>query len=430
MSRLFVLVIYNCLLPVFFIVAFPAWLIKMWRRGGYGSGLLERFGKFRTKKSSEPRDVVYIHAVSVGEVLIAQKLIAGWLKEHADDRIVLAATTSTGHAVAKEKSPEGVRVIYSPLDFSFIVRSVFRRFTPRQIILIESETWPNLLNIARKSEIPVAMVNARLSQRSEARFHKVTGLVKPLFEMVKVFAVQNQGDAERFEKLGISAEKISVTGSMKFDPSGGAVPQCRDEFTKMLSDFGNTKPVILAASTHGGEEKLIGEALVKSGVEALYLIVPRHAERRAAVKADLESIGYEVCLRSDYATPKTPDKACLVADTTGELRDWTAHADIVIVGKSWLGEGGQSPAEAIMAGVPVICGNNMGNFEPLMTMLRERKGVYMLDSSDQIADTVSALLSDISLRETTTTAAKEVLSLHQGAVERTVNLVYLNASVR
>ncbi len=429
MSHFFLLVLYNCLLPVFFIVAFPMWLIKMWRRGGYGSGLFERLGKFKGDKSAEPQGVVYIHAVSVGEVLIAQKLILEWLKKHEGERIVLAATTSTGHAVAREKSPEGVRVIYSPVDFGFSVRAVFRRFTPRQVILIESEAWPNLLNIARKRGVPVAMVNARLSQRSEARFHKLAGLVQPVFEMVDTFAVQNEGDAKRFEKLGIPAEKISVTGSIKFDPSGGSVPECRAEFASVINDFGKARPVILAASTHSGEEKLIGDALMKSGIDALYLVVPRHAERRATVKSDLESLGYEVCLRSVYKSPRTPSKACLVADTTGELRDWTAHADVVIVGKSWLGKGGQSPAEAIMGGKPVICGPNMANFEPLMTMLRESGGVHMLDSTHELAEMVSSLLIDSSIRETTTTAAKEVLFIHDGAVERTVDLVYLNAFV-
>lgn len=430
MSRTFVLCLYNCLLPVFFIVAFPAWLLKMWRRGGYGSGLLERFGKFKARKDCEPQKVVYVHAVSVGEVLIAQKLIAAWLEKYPDEKIVLAATTSTGHAIAKEKSPDRVRVIYSPLDFGFIVRSVFRRFSPRQIILIEAEAWPNLLNVARRSAIPVAIVNARLSKRSEARFHKVSGLVRPLFGMVQTIAVQNAGDAERFINLGIIAEKIHVTGSIKFDPTGGVEPRQRSEFHTLLNDFGQEKPVVLAASTHAGEEKLIGEALLKSGADALYLVVPRHAERRAAVTADLKSIGYEVILRSDYHVPNRPDKACLVADTTGELRDWTAHADLVIIGKSWLGEGGQNPAEAILAGVPVVCGPHMGNFEPLITMLREEGGVKVLESAERLPETMEFLLHDEPLRETMTKAAKEVLDVHQNAVAKTIDLVYLNASVR
>jgi len=388
----------------------------MWRRGGYGTGLMERFGKFKAKRISEPQGVVYIHAVSVGEVLIAQKLIKEWLEVYPEERIVLAATTSTGLVLAKEKSPDCIRVIYSPLDFSFILRSVFCRFKPRQIVLIEAEMWPNFLNLARKSEIPVAVVNARLSQRSEARFHKVAGLVNPLFEMVSLFAVQNKDDAERFEKLGVTEEKIHITGSIKFDPSGGTPPQRRHEFNNLLQDFGKDRPVVLAASTHAGEEKLIGHSIKKLGTNALFLVIPRHAERRAAVRADLEAAGYEVCLRSDYQKPMNPEQACFVADTTGELRDWTAHADLIVIGKSILGEGGQNPAEAIMAGVPVI------------TMLRAKGGVKMISSEGELSHVIENLLDDQKEREKMTAAAREVLLLHEKAVAKTLDLVYVDTS--
>ena len=161
MSRSLILLIYNIALPVFFIFAFPAWLIKMWRRGGYGTGLRERFAIFDRSASSEPKGCIYVHAVSVGEVLLALKLIEKIL-EHADaPPVVLAATTSTGHAVAKEKAAGNVRVIYSPLDFGFIVRAVLDRFAPRRIILIEAEAWPNLLRIAQKNGVPVCIANAQ-----------------------------------------------------------------------------------------------------------------------------------------------------------------------------------------------------------------------------------------------------------------------------
>jgi 3-deoxy-D-manno-octulosonic-acid transferase len=145
----------------------------MAKRGGIGSGLLERFSLFKEDESSEKQGVIYIHAVSVGEVLIAIKLINEWLVQHPQERILLVPTTATGHAVAKEYASDGVRVIYSPLDFGFILRRVFRRFAPKQIILMESEIWPNMLNVARKLSIPVNIANARLSSRSEQRYLKL-----------------------------------------------------------------------------------------------------------------------------------------------------------------------------------------------------------------------------------------------------------------
>lgn len=420
MSRNQVLIIYNLLLPVFFILAFPAWLVKMWKRGGYGSGLLERFAIFKTSAAKEPKGVVYVHAVSVGEVLIALKLIDAWLGEYPDEQIVLAATTSTGHEVARSKFPQSVRVIYSPIDFGFLVRAVFRRFEPRQVVLIEAEAWPNLLNVARKRGIPVSMVNVRLSRRSEARYHKFAALVSPLFAMVDRFCMQNEEDAERFSRLGISQDKIKITGSIKFDPSGGVVPRKRSEFQEMLDEFGSGRQVVMAASSHAGEEKLIGEALLQSENNVLYVVVPRHAERRVEVARDLEAAGFEVVLRSDFRSPEDSQKACLVVDSTGELRDWTAHADVLVVGKSWLGEGGQNPAEAIAAGIPVICGPNMGNFEPLISRLREAEGVKMLDSTEFIPKTLSSLLSDPTSMELMAGRARSVLACHEHAVEKTI----------
>jgi len=397
----------------------------MWKRGGYGSGLLERFAKFKKSASEESKGGVYVHAVSVGEVLIALKLIEVWMVKEPDESFVLAATTSTGHEIAIQHASSRIRVIYSPLDFGFLVRAVLARFEPRQIVLIESELWPNMLNIARRRKIPVSMVNARLSQRSEGRYQKLSALVAPLFEMVGSYCVQNDGDARRFQNLGVPAEKIHVTGRIKFDPSGGTVPQRREEFQRQLDDFGVGRRVVMVASTHAGEEKLIGAAHLQSRSDALYVVVPRHAERRAEVVADLESIGFEVILRSDYHKPESPENACFVVDTTGELRDWTAHADLMIVGKSWLGEGGQNPAEAIVAGVPVVCGPHMGNFEPLITMLREGDGVKMLKDVEALSDVLTDLLNDPLECEMMIQHARQVMECHTRAVEKTIAMLRL-----
>lgn len=426
MARVIVLTIYNLLLPVFFIIAFPAWLVKMWKRGGYGTGLKQRFALFDEPAELEPKGGVYIHAVSVGEVLIALKLIHTWLENYPEQKFILSATTSTGHDVARKNSPESVRVIYSPLDFGLIVRAVFRRFQPQQIILTEAEAWPNLLNVARKSHLPVSMINARLSARSEARYQKLKCLVKPLFEMIGKICVQNEEDAERFKNLGISPEKIHVTGSIKFDPDAGAAatPTRRAEFSEILSEFGQDRKVVLAASTHAGEEKLLGAELLASKTNALFLVVPRHAERRAEVVADLESLGFEVVLRSNYHTPANPEKACFVADTTGELRDWTAHADLVMIGKSWLGKGGQNPAEAITARVPVMAGPYMGNFQPLVSELEREGGIEIVSEVVKIRDSISRLLSEDAYVSAMTEQAVRVLNSHREATLRTIKRLH------
>lgn len=399
----------------------------MWRRGGYGTGLLERFAIFNTPKKVESKDVLYVHAVSVGEVLIASKLIRAVLDKDSARSVVLAVTTSTGHAVAKEKMPASVRVIYSPLDFGFIVRLVFRRFLPCQIVLIEAEAWPNFLRIAQKKSIPVTVVNARLSARSEKRFKQFRCLIKPVFDMVSLFGVQNSEDAERFIGVGVEKQKIRVTGSIKFDPSGGQVPRKRDEFKDLLACFGDadgSQPVILLASTHPGEEKLLASAIRRSSVHCTLVVVPRHAERRTEVVSDLVEAGYHPVLRTSFdRSQAVVTNACLVVDTTGELCDWTAHADWVIIGKSWLGEGGQNPAEAIAAGVPVICGPHMGNFQPLVSQLCDRDGMIMLSESDELVEMIPRLVSGELDTSGMTDRAKLLLKSHSQAIEKTMELL-------
>ncbi|MFT5634544.1 MAG: 3-deoxy-D-manno-octulosonic-acid transferase [Rubritalea sp.] len=423
MAKFLVLTIYNILLPFFFAFAFPAWLIKMAKRGGVGSGLLERFSLFKEDERSEKKGVIYIHAVSVGEVLIAIKLINEWLLQHPQDRILLVPTTATGHAVAKEHAPQGVRVIYSPLDFGFILRRVLRRFLPKQIILMESEIWPNMLHETQKLSIPVNVANARLSPRSEKRYLKLGFILRPLLEMLGKLCAQDSGDKSRWESIGVPAEKISVTGSIKFDQSGAGKPQRRAEFGQMLAGVSAGKKIVMAISTHAGEEAWIAGGLKALADDICLVIVPRHAERRAKVVSDIASEGYDVVLRSKCEANKPG--ACLVIDSTGELRDWTAHADVVIVGKSILGEGGQNPTEAMSVSVPVLTGADMRNFEPLVTQLREAGGIKMFSSQQEMLDSVRELLNGNSAEGSAQTeAALKVLQSHQGATRRTVEALW------
>ena len=173
----------------------------------------------------------------------------------------------------------------------------------------------------------------------------------------------------------------------------------------------------------------MADALQTSASDALLVVVPRHAERRAEVLADLESSGFEVVLSSQYQAPQNAAKACLLVDTTGELCDWTAHADVVVIGKSWLAQGGQNPAEAIVAGVPVITGPHMGNFEPLVSMLCDAGGITMLSSASELGKALQDVLADHEHASQVCQRAKNVLANHQNAVQKTIELLNMNASV-
>ncbi len=418
MKFYFILALYNLLLPVVFLFGFPAWLIKMLKRGGYGTGLMERFALFREQKDFEKAGATYIHAVSVGEVMIALKLIKQWQKQFPSRHFILAPTTATGHAVAKANAPSQVRVIYSPIDFILTVRTVLIRFEPRQIVLIEAETWPNLLHQAHKLGIPVSIVNARFSPRSRRRFLKLSSWVSPLFSLLRQVCIQDAPDHDTWCRLGLTPQQILHTGSIKFDPAGSGKPKQSEAFATMLEAFGEKRPIIMALSTHTGEEAWIGSVLREHFPEALYVAVPRHFERAEEVRQDLNELGYEVILRSQFKAPAQPQKACFVINSTGELQTWTAHAHVAIIGKSILGTGGQNPTEAIAANVPVICGAAMQNFQSLIDQLQRNDAVELIQTQSELARAIQCSLSEES--KARTQRALATLQIHAGATERTV----------
>ena len=416
--KAWVRLIYNLLLPVFCLLAAPAWVIKMARRGGLDWRLLQRIGIYRDRPDKEDRHTVYVHAVSVGEIRMALRLITRWKQRDPLMRFVVAATTSTGFQVAEREALEGVRVIYSPLDLPPLLRSVFRRFKPVLIVLIDSEIWPNLLHVSSRRQIPVALVNARLSDRSARRYQRIRTIAEPMLNQINIVCVQAEEHVESWRKIGISPERLVITGSLKFDLDGVQVPIKRAEFKDMLDSFGCGRPIVLAASTHHGEERLIAEA-VGEVPGALAVLLPRHVERRQAVVSELETGGFEVVLRSRFRAPEKPKAAVLLVDSTGELGDWTALADVVVIGKSFLGRGGQNPVEAILVDAPVVCGPDMSNFEPLASELRAVSAIECVSQS-KLADTLRAILASDQRRQSLTKSARAVIDKHRGSTDRII----------
>ncbi len=416
-----VLGLYRLLLPLFLLSALPGWLVRMGRRGGFGSGLRERFSIYTRPEEEEPCGAVHLHSISVGETMLALKLIRAWRERDPGQRFVLATGTATGHAVAKEAALADVRVTYSPVDLRFCVARYLNRFEPAQLVLVEGEAWPHLLLGCRKRGIPVSLVNARLSPRSEKRYRKLASIVRPVFGMLDKVAAQEPADVERWEALGVERGKIRVTGSSKFDPGAAVLPSKREDFAQMLDTFGKDRAVVLSSSTHGDEEAWIAKALRE--IPALCALVPRHAERRAEVKAALEKEGFEVVLRSSFHPPRDPARACFVIDSTGELRDWTAHATLVVIGKSILGKGGQSPVEAILGRKPLLFGPHMQNFEPLCSSLVAAGGAIRFHDDAELAASVLALLEDPARAARMCDEAARVLATHSGATGRMVDML-------
>lgn len=414
---------YRLLLPLLFLAAFPGWVLKMLRRGGFGTQLQERAGIYLSSKEFEPCGAVHVHAVSVGETLLALKLIRAWLQRDPTQAFVLATGTATGHHVGTAECIPQVRVTYAPLDFPSMVRRYMKRFEPSKMVLIEGDAWPHLLIACRKRKIPVSLVNARISPRSARRYRRFAAWVKPVFAMLDIVAIQERDDSTIWRDLGVDAEAIHHTGSLKSDPGSGDAPARRPEFQQILDRLGKGRPVVLAASTHPGESAWIAKAIQQADPRALIAIAPRHAERRAEVKEELEQAGFRVVLRSQIENlTENPEGHVLVIDTTGELRDWTAHADAVVIGKSFLSSGGQNPSEAIRAQKPVIFGPHMENFEPLASRLIAADAALLAHDQAELSRAIQSALEPQNAFSLARNAI-QLLQTHEGATQRIIDLI-------
>ena len=416
------LFLYNIFYPLFLLVSLPGFFIKMRRRGGRTRDVWERLGFYCKPLSEEARGGIYVHAVSVGEVFIALKWIRAWREQH-DEPVVLATSTATGLQVVRQCGVPGLRALYSPVDIPCVLRRCMRRFVPRAVVLIEAELWPNQARLCRRLGVPMVMLNARLSPRSERRYAKVRSITGALFSHLSALAAQNEHDVARFAGIGVPPGIISVTGSIKFDVLGDSPAVPRADFVRILQRLAGGRPVVLACSTHPGEELLIARAAREVG--AFPLIVPRHMERRAEVVQDLQSAGFTPILRSIAgAEPPQCESACYIVDTTGELREWTALANVAVIGKSFCisAGGGQNPVEAIAAHVPVVVGPDMTNFADLSAMLCECQGIWPC-KAEGLTETLRHILA--SPQEATERAerAYAALRVHAGATKRSVALV-------
>jgi 3-deoxy-D-manno-octulosonic-acid transferase len=336
----------------------------------------------------------------------------------------LTTTTTTGFAFANKNAPRWIEVMYSPLDFWPIMRRAFAVIQPERILLVEAEVWPNLVGIAHARRIPIALVNARLSPRSEKRMRSFQLFVRPTFRLLDLVCVQYPQDIARWTAIGVDPARIKSAGSIKYDSENTSIDL--ETPRAILAGFGlRDRPVFFGGSTHRGEEKILMEvfqALRREFSDLLLFIAPRHVERIEEVRCELADAGLQIALRSE--TPeagRTID--CLLLDSTGELRNWYGVATVVFVGKSLTGHGGQNPAEAILAGKPVLFGPHMENFAALAHELLHRDGAIQIDSPTEMQIAMAKLLSNRERRETMVQNAREVLEMHRGATARTAQLV-------
>ena len=423
------LFLYNLFLPFALLFSIPFYLRRMLKRGGYARNFVQRFGFFSTalRQQIGGRTWTWIRAVSVGEMLLALRLAAELRRQDPEFRAVISTTTSTGYQLGLNRADAAyLQVIYSPVDFYPILQRVWRFIRPTRIVLIDSDLWLSFLALAQHTNVPVFLANARLSSRSENRYLRRRWLSMPLFwkRLNAVFA-QDSKDAGRWERLGLPSQKITVTGSIKYDRAG-LVTEHNLRFVEWLEQRGiaSDRPVLLGGSLHPGEEELLFQAFqqLREKHPALFLIlVPRHAERAPEIEDLLRKEPVSFTRRSNPIL--SPDTAVLLVDSTGELRDWYETATVAIIGKSFRGVGGQNPVEPLLAHKPVVCGPHMENFRFLVEELVAENGIKQIASDQDLVPALDQLLADPDAANRMVKRAETVLAQHDGATALTARLI-------
>jgi 3-deoxy-D-manno-octulosonic-acid transferase len=423
--------LYNLLWPIGLLFFLPGYFMKMVRRGGYREKFGQRLGIYdqgmRTRLSEQRS--TWLHAVSVGEVNIALKLARALRALEPDLRCVLTTTTTTGFALANQSVPSWIEVMYTPLDYWPIMRRAFAVIRPVRIVLVEAEVWPNLAAEAHARRVPLVLVNARLSPRSEQRYRRFRVFVAPTFRLLDLVCVPEREDIDRWTALGVPRGRIRVTGSIKYDPDVQAESQAVAAPLWNGSSVGTSDGAVLfGGSTHRGEEEILATVFLRLRQQFPSLrlfIAPRHVERLREIRAQLDALGLRVALASKARMDGEPNEAdCVLLDTTGELQRWYDIATVVFVGKSLTAHGGQNPVEPILAGKPVVFGPHMENFGMLARTLVSRKAAIQVRDADSLERAIVELLQDTEARQRLVQNAREVLSTHKGATERTAALVH------
>jgi 3-deoxy-D-manno-octulosonic-acid transferase len=423
---------YNILFAVFFWLSAPWYFLKMSRRPNWRPGFWQRFAFYgsEVKRPDGTRPVLWLHAVSVGEVGICLQLIRALEPRLPAFQFVVSTTTSTGMGELGRKLPPHIPRFYYPFDFPGAVRRAMNTFRPGGIILVENELWPNFLWQAIDRKIPLFLANARISDRSLPNYRRASFLFRPIFSQFRAVGCQEPGDTGRLAQLGFPADAIRVVGSLKFDaaqPDPGPGLDARS----LLRQIGvnNNAKILVAGSTHPGEEDILAvifKRLRRRFPELFLVLVPRHFERAAEVGEELEGRGIRFIRRSEIDAGKTfspGEFECLLVNSTGELKFFYEAADVVFVGKSLTAEGGQNPIEPAALGKAVVFGPNMQNFTSVARAFRAAQAVVQVRDDGELENTVAELLSDDRRRAELGARALGVVQQNLGATARTVELI-------
>ncbi|HEY7096354.1 MAG TPA: 3-deoxy-D-manno-octulosonic acid transferase [Terriglobales bacterium] len=411
---------YSALLALWLLVSFPYWLLQMLRHGKYRAGLGERFGRFPKRIVPGASPVIWIHAVSVGEVLAVSGLVENMRKRLPGYQIFVSTTTDTGQKLARKRFGDD-HVFYFPIDFRWAIRPYLEKLRPQLVVIAETEFWPNFLRLAHASGASIAIVNARISDSSWPGYRRFRSLLRKILSQIDIFLAQTDEDRKRLIDLGAPAERVEVSGNLKFDIELPAVPPI---VASLRAAFARDQagPIIVCGSTVEGEEPLLMRAfenVLASHPRAVLILAPRHPERFNAVDAMLKQLGVRFWRRSLWSGESLAGGVLLV-DTIGELAALYGVADLAFVGGSLVPRGGHNIIEPAQHGVPIVVGNHTENFRDIVGLFQSRNAVRIVGPAE-LPLVFLELSSDEALRKTSGIRAAETLRSQAGATTRTLN---------
>ncbi|WP_261885119.1 lipid IV(A) 3-deoxy-D-manno-octulosonic acid transferase [Vibrio pomeroyi] len=384
----------------------------------FGKRWKEHFGITPQVQGKSP---IWIHAVSVGESIAAVPIIKQLKQREPNQAIIVTTTTSTGTEQI-DKLGDLVEHRYMPIDFSWCVRGFLKSVKPKQMLIMETELWPNTLHCVAKAGIPISVLNARLSERSYQRYAKFQPVFNLLAKKLSQVLCQYPSDAERFVRLGLDKSSVHVTGSIKFDIEVSA--EQVEKGKALRKQIGFERAVWIAASTHQGEDDVVLDAhkqLLKDNPNALLIIVPRHPERFNQVTELAKQHDFNTITRTNQQ-PLTPDVEVYIADTMGEMLVLLGGADVCFMGGSLIGDkvGGHNLLEPAALQLPLLNGSSYFNFSEITDKLLEAQAVTICQNSNEIANQLKELFTQPKLRKDKGLAAYQVVEQNRGALDNTL----------
>ena len=411
-------ILYNIFLLLLTLLLLPVILFKMATVPKYRGGLTQKLGRIRkrVKRVIGKTRPIWVHAVSVGEVMAAHPLIRELKKKYPGRKLILSTVTVTGNYTALQRVPEADAVFFFPFDYPWIVRKVIRGINPALVLVAETELWPNFFRELNRMGIPSAVINGRISPKSYSNYMKLKAFFGKVFSQITLFCMQSSDDAQRIRDIGAPAEKVIVTGNLKFDqkiPTGTSAPVSVKKGSK----------VITAGSTHRGEEEALLQVFRRLRVkfpELVLILAPRHPERFEEVQGLVSKAGYECQRRTSL---KGTVREVLLLDTIGELRSFYGVCDIAFVGGSLVKVGGHNLLEPAAMKKPVIFSRYMYNFKEISEALIAAGGGILVKDKEELYTQFEKLLSDQEYARQIGARAFGVIEVNSGSALRTINAV-------